>query len=325
VGQNPYVVGIDAGGTRTRAALAPAADGAPTVATGTGGPGNAASLPAEQLAAHYTQALAAAVPPPLRPEVRALVAGIAGCAPASEGDAPTAAALTALGSAFRSLGMAVDVVEIRSDPEVALAAAPGHPADGTVLIAGTGASAARIAGGRQRATADGDGWLLGDAGSAFWIGRRAVRRVLAALAGRGRPTLLTAAVAEHYLGRAATGDPPPELRTHIAEAARTRPPLDLATVCPLVTTAAAQGDTTAHHILNAAARHLLDTVRALAPDPAEPLVTTGALLAPGGPLLPTLTHHLAESGLTPTPVSDGLAGAVELARAALRGRGTAGG
>jgi glucosamine kinase len=315
--QNTFVVGVDAGGTRTRAALGAAADGAPVLATGTSGPGNAASVPPERLAAHYAQALAAAVAPERRPGVRAVVAGIAGCSPAADWDPATATAHAALASALRTLGIAPGVVEVRSDPEVALASAPGHPCDGLVLIAGTGAAAARIAAGRQCATVDGDGWLLGDAGSAFWIGRRAVRRALAALDGRGRPTLLAESVATHYLGEAAR-TAGPDLRARVAEAVRARPPIDLAAVCPLVTAAAGQGDETARRILRGAAERLATTLRALDPRPGEPLVTTGGLLGPGGPLLPALTGHLAALGLRPVPVRDGAAGAVALARAALR-------
>jgi glucosamine kinase len=205
------------------------------------------------------------------------------------------------------------------DTEVAFAGAPGAPTDGLVLVAGTGAAAARLAGGRQTETADGDGWLLGDGGSGFWIGRRSVRTVLAALDGRGQPTLLTAAVAGRYLGAAVPAHPADRpaalaLRARIAQAVRARPPLDLAGVCPLVTTAADRGDEVARDVLAGAVTRLCATLHTLAPRPDEVLVTTGGLLGPDGALLAPLTRRLAPAGLRPVPVPDGLAGAVALAR-----------
>jgi len=63
--------------------------------------------------------------------------------------------------------------------------------DGYALVAGTGSAAIRVRDGRQEAVADGIGWLLGDAGSGFWIGRRVARAVAAQLDGRGPTTALT--------------------------------------------------------------------------------------------------------------------------------------
>jgi glucosamine kinase len=88
----------------------------------------------------------------------------------------------------------------------------------------------------------------------------------------------------------------------------------LSTLCPLVTEAAAEGDAVASRILDEAVEELITTLRALRPEPGEPLVTTGGLLAPGGPLLKRLTEAVAALGLTPLPVEDGVAGAIALAR-----------
>jgi glucosamine kinase len=202
------VLGIDAGGTRTRAALAEAgarsAAGAvgPLLATGVSGPGNALSVPSDVLTGHLREAVAAAVPPGLRTRVHSVAAGLAGCS-ARPGDAGAHAARIALHAALADLGIRPGPVSVHSDSEVAFASGPGTPADGLVLIAGTGAVAARIAAGATVATSDGDGWLLGDAGSGFWIGRRAVRAALAELDGRGGPTLLGAAVRAYYLRESA--------------------------------------------------------------------------------------------------------------------------
>jgi N-acetylglucosamine kinase-like BadF-type ATPase len=90
----------------------------------------------------------------------------------------------------------------------------------------------------------------------------------------------------------------------------------LADHAPLVVRAAEEKDAVAAEILGEAAGALAETVTALAPRPGEPLVVTGGLLAPHGPLLSPLTERLAHLALTVTPVSDGSPGAVALARLA---------
>ncbi|GHF75375.1 N-acetylglucosamine kinase [Streptomyces thermodiastaticus] len=322
----PAVIGIDAGGTRTRAALArAAADGGPPLRTGVSGPGNALSVPLDVLTSHLRQAVAAATPPWLRPRVRAVAAGLAGCS-ALPGNAGAAHARSALRAALTELGIRPEVVTVLSDTEIALAGAPGSPGDGLVLIAGTGAVAARITGGITVATADGNGWLLGDSGSGFWLGREAVRSALASLDGRGAPTALTPAVLAHYLGEMAPDEPATpaaaqRLRDRLVRAVHERPVVDLACLAPLVAQTADRGDPVARRLLSGAAEHLVDTLDALSPRPGQTLVTTGGLLGPGGVLLGPLTRRLAPRGLRPVPVPDGLAGAVALARKALAGTG----
>ncbi|NNC11292.1 N-acetylglucosamine kinase [Planctomonas sp. JC2975] len=62
---------------------------------------------------------------------------------------------------------------------------------GYAIVAGTGAAAIRVVDGRPNRAADGLGWLLGDDGSGFWIGRRVVRAVSDHLDDRGQTTALT--------------------------------------------------------------------------------------------------------------------------------------
>src|SRR5699024_362887 len=59
---------------------------------------------------------------------------------------------------------------------------------GYALVAGTGAAAVRIEAGEIVAVADGMGWLLGDDGSGFQIGRDVARAVVADLDRRGPGT-----------------------------------------------------------------------------------------------------------------------------------------
>lgn len=294
------VVGIDAGGTRTRARCADAATGT-VLGEGAGGPGNALSVPAEELVRHLAEALRGALPPGAGGAVGAVVAGFAGGGPG--GGAERAGA--ALRAALAEVGAAPARIVVRGDAEVAFAAGPGTPADGLVLIAGTGAAGARVADRRLVSAVDGDGWLLGDAGSGFWLGREALRAVLRSLDGRGPATALSAPVAAHCGGL---------VKERLVGWAYAAHPVRLAGLSPLVVDAAAAGDPVATGLLDRAADELTATVRALLPRPGEPLVVTGGLLGPGGPLLGRLSVRVAALGLVPSPVRDGLAGAVALAR-----------
>jgi glucosamine kinase len=84
-------------------------------------------------------------------------------------------------------------VAVGDDTDAALAGAfAGGP--GVVVIAGTGSGAAgRDAAGRT-VRVGGHGYLLGDEGGGYWIGREAVRAALRAADGTGPPTVLTALV-----------------------------------------------------------------------------------------------------------------------------------
>lgn len=325
------VVGLDAGGTRTRALLADARDGRPR-GEGTAGPGNALTVPVPELTDHLTEAIGRAVPESLRGRVAAVAGGFAGAARSPADEPGRVRARAALATALGRLGIAPRSVETYSDIETAFAGAPGHPADGLALVAGTGAVAARIAGRVLVATSGGDGWLLGDDGGGFWIGRAAVRAALRAADGRGRATVLAAMVGGAL---ELPGDVlPPEgygdesdlrwtaaqraaYRAQLLPAVMDRAPTRLAAYAPLVTRAAEEKDGVAEEILREAADALVGMVAALAPREGEPLVVTGGLLASEGPLLTPLSERMARLGLVIAPVVDGCDGAVALAREGL--------
>ncbi|MGI5378954.1 N-acetylglucosamine kinase [Streptomyces sp. CA-251387] len=334
-----YVVGLDAGGTRTRAVLAPLRDGDPE-GEGVGGPGNALTVPGAQLTEHLAEALARAVPEALRSRVVAVAGGFAGASRTAPDEPGRVKAHAALTVALSRLGIGAASVEIHSDIEAAFASAPGHPADGLALVAGTGAVAARITARACTTTAGGDGWLLGDDGGGFWIGREAVRVALRMADGRGGPTALAASVGralgvpEDVLPGDAPGpyaDGPwtpygerswtrarrEAYRMHVLPAVMQRPPVALAEFAPLVAEAARHQDTVAAGILDTAADHLTGTVRVLEPRPGERIVVTGGLLGPDGPLTDPLAARLQPLGLTLDWVADGSRGAVALARLAV--------
>ncbi|MBG0830343.1 hypothetical protein HS041_21495 [Planomonospora sp. ID67723] len=175
-------IGVDGGGTSTRCVVA--TGGGEVAGRGYGAGANILSA-ADPGASLRTALLAAleGLPPG---EVAAGVFALAGAESAG------GRADSLVWEVWRGCGLA-GRPEIVPDPLAAFAGATEEPS-GTVLIAGTGAVAARITGRRLTGRADGHGWLLGDEGSGVWIGQRAVQAVLALLDGRAGPTALLDAV-----------------------------------------------------------------------------------------------------------------------------------
>nr|WP_255526566.1 BadF/BadG/BcrA/BcrD ATPase family protein [Saccharopolyspora sp. HNM0983] len=267
--------------------------------TGRSGGGNPNSHPvgeaAERIARATREALAGTDPG----AVRAVVLGMAGSARLAD---PAAAERFA--RIWPELGLHCPV-RTTGDSEVAFAAGTPLPR-GTVLIAGTGAIAGRIEDHRLTRTAGGHGWLLGDEGSAFWLGREAVRTALAELDRREPPGALTDRVRVRLLG----DEPVEDLRRSLITAAGAGPPIALAELAPVVTGAAQQDDPAARAIVARAAEELVAAVAVLEPDPAEPVVLAGGLLAPDAPLQRAVRARL--SGAVRTAGS-GAAGAAWLA------------
>src|SRR6266536_1900720 len=162
---------------------------------------------------------------------------------------------------WRSAGLECPF-QVVSDLEVAFAA--GTPAeDGVVFVSGTGAAAGAVHGARVVRHVDGYGWLLGDDGSGFWLGRQAVRACLTDIDGRGKPTVLTESVLRAF-GVPPRGDPGTAV-TCVKETVYRRPPVALAELAPLVTTAAGAGDEVAAAIVGRAVDLLISTAEAAVP------------------------------------------------------------
>ena len=249
-------------------------------------------------------------------------------------------ALSCVRDALAANGITGAKVGVGGDIDVALAAAPGAPADGLVLIAGTGAIAARLTARHRTAVVDGHGWLLGDEGSGFWLGNRAVRAALEALDGRGPWTALVERVVVHYLGADAPGAADlaaAGARHDLAEAMVSRAyeqaPPRLAALSPVVVAVARGGDAVALALLDEAAELLAASVRALGPLPGEPLVASGGLLGPDGPLLarvarpprPARPARLPRSRRLPRRGGAGQGTSVSCARGGARGGAGRGG
>jgi N-acetylglucosamine kinase-like BadF-type ATPase len=324
----PYVVGVDAGGTHTRAAIV-TCDGA--VAGYGAGPGanpNSGGDTARALTAALTAALGDIAPP-------LVVGGVFGIAGAGAAGRPQAVA--AANAAWRAAGLSGEP-HVVTDIAVAFAAGSDEP-DGIVVFAGTGAGAAVINDGAIVRRADAYGWLVGDEGSAVWIGREAVRAALHAYDGRGAPTVLAESVPRAMLGEAAEplladldpgvlsaegGDPlapcPGSPRSGLPQAIVKEvyggPPAALGRLAPLVSSAAEAGDAVACRIVEGAARCLLRDVDAVHPAlgrPGHGVVVAGSLLDQG-PVADAVRAGLrSRFGTEPAPARDGALGAARLA------------
>ncbi|WP_308198413.1 N-acetylglucosamine kinase [Actinomadura terrae] len=185
----PYVVGIDAGGTKTRCVVLTL--GGALAGSGTG-PGANPNSGGDTVGA-LTTALREALGDLDRTRILTGVFGIAGA-----GSAGRPAAVAAARQAWQAVGLRGSPAVV-TDIAVAFAAGTSEP-KGIVVFSGTGAGAAVISDGTIVQRADGYGWLVGDEGSAVWLGKEAVRAALAAYDGRGSPTLLTDSVPRALLG-----------------------------------------------------------------------------------------------------------------------------
>ena len=137
---------------------------------------------------------------------------------------------------------------IVNDALVALeAGAPDQP--GVVVIAGTGSIAYGRNERNQAARAGGWGYVLGDEGSGYWIGRAALRAVLREADRRGPVTRLTGLLLSHY-GVAKAQD-----LIHEVYHGTLRPSA-IASLAKCVQSAFSDGDAVATGILGAAADEL---------------------------------------------------------------------
>ncbi|GAA4194597.1 BadF/BadG/BcrA/BcrD ATPase family protein [Streptosporangium oxazolinicum] len=202
---------------------------------------------------------------------------------------------------------------LTGDLGIAFAAGTAEPR-GTALIAGTGAIAARIEDGEPVMIADGLGWLLGDQGSGFWLGREAAGAAAHALsrgdAGGGLTRLVVAALLEDEIpgtgagvgemggGGAGTVEETRALAIRLVVRAQSRPPLELARLAPLVSRAAAEGDPAALEIVSTAARLLCETVAEVRQTgETTPIVLAGSVLTSEGPVASAVRERLGPSAV----------------------------
>jgi N-acetylglucosamine kinase-like BadF-type ATPase len=180
-----HVLGIDAGGTKTVCLLAD--DQGQVIAESRRGGANLQAVGELEVEKVLHEVMEEAIGK--RAIVPAAIClGIAGV------DRPDDSVV--VGGIMRRIGYKARVVVV-NDALVALeAGAPGQP--GVVVISGTGSiSYGRDARG-QAARSGGWGYVLGDEGSGYWIGRAALRAVLREADRRGPATLLSVMLLEHF-------------------------------------------------------------------------------------------------------------------------------
>jgi N-acetylglucosamine kinase-like BadF-type ATPase len=154
---------------------------------------------------------------------------------------------------------------------------------GVSLVAGTGVACLALPADGGPRIFGGHGYLLGDEGGAFWIGRRGLRAVLLAAEGRGPETSLADASARRF-------GPSADLHVRLHEIER--PVNTIAQFAPEVLAAAETGDAVAGAIVDEAAAELLLIARAGARWAAGTRRAAGAMRATGG-------------GTTPVPLALG--------------------
>ncbi len=297
------VLGGDLGGTSTRIVVVDPAGA--VLGRGVAGGGNPVSNP-DTSAAAFADALGRALREIDPRQVRSAVIGVAG-----GGRLRDPRVRAAFDESWWRCGLTC-TPDYRSDLEVAYAAGTTEPS-GSVLIAGTGAVAGVITDHRLGATADGDGWLLGDDGSGFWMGREAVRATLRFLeSGTGGRGVLVRSVLSHLVPTTGGGE---SERNLVIRAVHDRAPVRLADLAPLVTTAYDAGDPAAVRIVEGAARLLADTLARLPGGHAPgPLVLAGSLTRGQSPVGARLRDVLAaQAGRAPATASDEVWGAAWLA------------
>jgi N-acetylglucosamine kinase-like BadF-type ATPase len=300
IGAMMLVVGVDAGGTASRAVLS-TIDGL-VLGRGRAGPGNPFAI-GSRAATSIGTAIREALGDHDPASVASVVVGLAGVSRLS--DPVLAEAFTAQ---WAAIGLTCPVTVV-GDAVTALAAGAAARS-GVVLIAGTGAVAARVDDGRVVATADGLGWLLGDEGSGLWLGLQAVR-----VAARSWPSSFAGKIAAHA-GVSSCDE--------LVHWAGQLPPAAFAELSPLVCALAAEGDPLAGRLIDRAVICLLATLDELGP-PGGPVVLAGGLLTAATPVRDGVLRALRSRNTVVETAWDPAAGAAWLARVAPIGAQSKGG
>ncbi len=222
-----YVMGLDGGGSRLRVVIA--APDMTVLASSEGGSANPNSTGRDVAAQSVRAAIRAAlVQARLAPaDIHAVGAGIAGARTAPDWVRDTVSAVLPYAE-----------IRVASDVEIALIGAHGQRR-GVLVLAGTGSVVLGINGLGEAAQVGGWGYLLGDEGSGYWLGLKALQAVVRAEDGRSPQTPLTESIlADLNLSSSA------DLIQWIYAPGRTR---DVAALAPLVL--AATQDAVARHIV----------------------------------------------------------------------------
>lgn len=233
----PILIGIDAGGTKTVCQLA---DSDGRLLTETRGPGANLQAAGElQVEKVLHDVMDRAIEECQCGMPAAICLGMAGVD--REDDSRT------VWSIMRRIGYKARLVVV-NDALIALEAGIGE-GPGIVLISGTGSIAYGRNSNGEAARAGGWGYVLGDEGSGYWIGRAAIRAVLRESDRRGAPTLLTDLLLKHFEVQR------PQDLMHAVYYRGVKPP-EIAALAPYVQQAFTKGDHVAAGIMDGTAREL---------------------------------------------------------------------
>jgi N-acetylglucosamine kinase-like BadF-type ATPase len=302
-----YVIGIDAGGTKTVGLLADEAGHVVAEARGSGANLQThGELEVEKVFHGVMETLTEQHP------ASAVCLGIAGV------DRPRDE--NAIRNILRRLGHR-ETARVVNDAVIALTA--GAPDGvGIVLLAGTGSIAYGADRHGHSARSGGYGFILADEGSGYWLGHQALRAAVRAADGRGPATAMEAMLFEHLQVRTVS-----ELVPLVY--VRGLPKHRIASLAPFVQGAADAGDAVASGLLVLAGHELSLAVRSVAArlsfdDGAFPVVLAGGVFKACPSLEAMLGTALALPGARPARLTDEPArGAVTLALGILQ-RGAAG-
>ncbi len=184
----PYFLGVDGGATKTKAVVCDA-EGR-VLGSGLAGASNYHVVSLEMARVNIAGAIQAAVLAANVPRDRIKAVGLGMAGVDSPGDK------AALERALRELDLPQCKVIVNDGMAALMGATGGHP--GVVVIAGTGAIAFGTNAEGSSGRAGGWGYILGDEGSAYDIGRRGMIAALWAYDGRGQATALFERLREHY-------------------------------------------------------------------------------------------------------------------------------
>ncbi|RSM82201.1 N-acetylglucosamine kinase [Kibdelosporangium aridum] len=296
-----YVVGVDAGGTGSRA-LAVDLDGF-RLGRGASGGANPNSHPYDVAAARIAEAITLAIRDLDPAECKACVVGMAGSSKLTD---PEVAAV--FHDTWSTLGLGCEI-RVITDQEAAFASMTSEPS-GTILVAGTGSIASRIENHRMARVVGGIGWLLGDEGSAYWMGREAVRAVLRLLETHVPDGPLAQAVLIEAIGT--VGDDHQLLWQRLITAANAEQPIRLARFAPFVSAAYTSGDPVAVDIVTRTVDVLAGMVAdTRSPGEQSPVVLIGSVVGPESPVGVLLRERLGDLPIYFS--TEGATGAVWLA------------
>ncbi|NJP38550.1 N-acetylglucosamine kinase [Alkalicoccus luteus] len=308
-----YVIGIDGGGTNTRAAAAflteSGLDRKAEPIKGTGS--NPRTIGFRQMGEEIVYLISSLLKAHSIPvsDIGGICCGLAGAGRLDDQQRAQAE----LRKKLVEFGLREDVhIDVYSDAVTALEGALPGDGEGILLIAGTGSNAVGRTDTGEWFHCGGWGHLLGDEGGGYRIGLEALQAVVRAADGRASPTMLTSSLLAFYELKK-----PADLVSFVHEHAGKK---EIAAAAPLVLEAAAKGDRAASSITDRAADELILHVQSLHHQagifsPQVPVTAEGALIKQAPGLKEKIKDRLQKEGLGvwSESASDPLDGALRLA------------